>query len=195
MGLNLPSEVENLGDGLILRSVRDERDIERYVVLHTAVVSEAEGITCANLMRYHPEISYRDFLIVEDQQTGELASTICLIPWRCRYEDVILEVAMLEMVVTHSQYRHRGLVRAQINRFHQIVNERGFDLTIIEGIPYYYRQYGYAYACDHWRHDSLPAWHIPDQPTGYPQPYRLRRATVDDAPLLTKLYQESMAPL
>jgi predicted N-acetyltransferase YhbS len=195
MGLKLPPYEESLGDGLILRSVRDEQDIERYAAFHAMVVSEAEGITCAHLLRHHPEISYEDFLIVEDRRTGEVVSTICLIPWHCRYEDVILDVAMLEMVATHPQYRHRGLVRTQIKRFHEMVSDRNFDLAIIEGIPYYYRQYGYAYACDHWGRDSLPVWYIPDQPADQLHSYRLRQATVEDASILTQLYQDNVARL
>jgi len=29
-----------------------------------------------------------------------IVSTTCLIPWRCRFDDVILDVAMLEVVAT-----------------------------------------------------------------------------------------------
>jgi predicted N-acetyltransferase YhbS len=191
----MPPYEESLGDSLILRSVRDERDIERYAAFNTAVVSEMQGISCAHLLRHHPEIGYGDFLMVEDERSGEVVSTTCLIPWHCRYEDIILDVAMLEMVATHPEYRHRGLVRAQINRLHQMVSERGFDLSIIEGIPYYYRQYGYAYACDHWMRDSLPVWRVPERSVGQPYPCRLRPATVDDAPVLTQLYQDGMAAL
>jgi len=186
---------ENLGNGLILRTIRNKCDIERYAAFHAATVSEAEGITCAYLPRHHPEASYDDFLFVEDECTGAVVSTICLIPWHCRYEDVTLDVAMLEMVATHPDYRHRGLIRAQVNRFHQMVSERGFDLSIIEGIPYYYRQYGYGYAIDHAASDSLPAWRIPDQPDGRPCPYTLRPATLDDVPTLARLYQDAMRPL
>ena len=188
-------DAASLGDGLVLRTVRDERDVERYAAFHAAVVSEMEGITCAHLLHHHPEIRYGDFLLVEDETTGEVVSTTCLIPWHCRYGEVDLDVAMLEMVATHPRYRHRGLVRAQIHRFHRMASERRFDLCIIEGIPYYYRQYGYAYAVDHWASDSLPAWCIPDEPAGQPRPYRLRRATLEDAAVLTSLYQGATASL
>ena len=155
-----------LNDGLILRSIRDEHDIDRYAAFGAAVVDAIQGATCARLPRYRPDAAYEDFLFVEDQQTGEIVSTVCLLPWRCVYEGVVLNVAMLEMVATHPAYRQRGLVRAQIERFHQMTAERGFDCCIIEGIPYYYRQYGYAYAIEHGAYDSLPAWRIPSPPAG-----------------------------
>ncbi len=184
-----------LNDGLILRSIRDEHDIDRYAAFGAAVVDAIQGATCARLPRYRPDAAYEDFLFVEDQQTGEIVSTVCLLPWRCVYEGVVLNVAMLEMVATHPAYRQRGLVRAQIERFHQMTAERGFDCCIIEGIPYYYRQYGYAYAIEHGAYDSLPAWRIPSPPAGQSAPYRLRPATVDDAPVLASLYKDHMAVL
>jgi len=191
----MPPYQENLGRGLILRAVRDERDIDRYAAFNTAVVDEVQGMTCDLLMRRHPKTGHSDFLFVEDERTGEVASTTCLIPWRCRYEDIELDVAMLEMVATHPEYRHRGLVRAQIRRFHEVVRERGFDLSLIEGIPYYYRQYGYAYAIDHRAFDSLPTQRILDRRDAQESPHRLRQATVGDVPALTRLYRDSMGRL
>jgi GNAT superfamily N-acetyltransferase len=180
---------------LILRSVRDERDVERYVAAIAAVNGEVESRMGDRLLRHHPAVVYDDFILVEDPRTGGVVSTTCLLPWRCRYEDVVLDVAMLEMVGTHPDYRHRGLIRAQIERFHQVVRERRCDLSIIQGIPYYYRQYGYAYALDLRDSDSLPAWRIPDLSGDPANRYRLRQATVDDVPVLTRLYQDLTAGL
>ena len=180
---------ERLASDLVLRTVRDERDIERFAAFNTAINDATQGKTCANLLRHHPQITYDDFFFVEDDRTAEIVSTICLIPWNCMVEEVQLDVAMLEMVATHPAYRQRGLVRTQIQRFHQVIAERKFDLSIIEGIPYYYRQYGYAYATDHRRSDALPAWQIPDEATAQSTAYQFRPATVDDGPALTALYQ------
>jgi predicted N-acetyltransferase YhbS len=187
----MPSE-ELLGDGLILRPVRDERDMERYIALNDAVTGE--GAICDRLLHHYPRTTFDDYSLVEDQRTGEVVSTTCLIPWRCRFEDVILETAMLEMVVTHPQYRHRGLARAQVQRFHRIVAERRFDLCIIQGIPFYYRQYGYAYALDHTPSELLPARQIPDRPADAATRFSARPVTPDDAATLAALYEQAMSP-
>ncbi len=184
-----------LGEGLVLRTVRDERDVERYVAAIEAVNGEVESRMADRLLHHHPGAEYDNFFLVEDQRTGDVVSMTCLLPWRCRYEDAVLDVAMLEMVGTRPAYRHRGLIRAQIERFQHRVGEHGYDLSIIQGIPYYYRQYGYAYALDHWAYDSLPAWRIPDRPGTPSSRYQLRQATVDDAATLTRLYQDSTADL
>ncbi len=184
-----------LGDGLVLRTVRDERDAERFATFNAAVVDPREGAACACLLHHRPDTAYGDFLLIEDRRTGQIASTTCLLPCQWRYEDITLDVAQLEMVATHPDYRRRGLVRAQVERFHQAVQERGFDLALIEGIPYYYRQFGYGYALDNWAADSLPSWLIPEAPGGTSTPYQLRPATAEDADVLTRLYGEAMAGL
>ena len=187
----IPMYEERLADNLRLRTVRDERDIERFAAFHTMVNDATQGQTCANLLRHHPTITPADFLLVEDEQNNAIVSTVCLIPWSCRYEEITCQVAMLEMVATHPAYRRRGLVRTLIEHFHQLVKQRNFDFSIIEGIPYYYRQYGYAYAGDHWRYDALPVGHIPAVPAA--ERYSFRPATVTDIPTLVQLYVRNMA--
>ncbi len=178
-----------VGDGLVSRSVRDEADVARFIALNEAVTGE--GAIGDRLLRHHPTTTHADYLLVEDEHTGEAVSTICLMPWQCHFDGIVLQTAMLEMVVTHPAYRQRGLVRAQINRFHQWVNERGYDLSIIQGIPYYYRQYGYAYALDHTPLALLPAWRVPDAAS--PAPFVLRPATLADVDRLTALYDSALA--
>lgn len=187
-----PVYEERLTDHLRLRTVRDERDIDRFAAFHTMVNDATQGQTCANLLRHHPAITPANFLLVEDELTGEIVSTVCLIPWSCRYEEITCQVAMLEMVVTHPAYRQRGLVRTLIGHFHQMVKQRHFDFSIIEGIPYYYRQFGYGYAGDHWRYDALPVGRIPAL-TPAEARYHWRPATVADIPTLVQLYDRNLA--
>lgn len=49
-------------------------------------------------------------------------------------------------VATLEGYRHRGLMRKLINEYHKEVEAQGYNLSVIEGIPYFYRQFGYDYS-------------------------------------------------
>jgi predicted acetyltransferase len=91
-----------------------------------------------------------------------IAATVCLIPWEMDYEGVRLKTAQLEMVLCHPDYRKRGLVSRLINRFMDDLQGAGYDVSIIWGIPYYYRKYGYTYC--HYGNgcEILPAGRIPD---------------------------------
>ena len=182
-----------LGDGLVLRSVQSQRDADRFAAFNRAYVSDIQGLTCAKLLAHHPTMRWDDFLFVEDEATGEMVSCLCLIPWQASLGDVDLSVAMLEMVVTHPDYRHRGLVRRQIEHFHKAVATQAFDLCIIEGIPYYYRQYGYAYATDHWAADGLAVGRVPDGDGA--STLRLRPAARHDVQTLNAFYTQSMSQL
>jgi hypothetical protein len=87
-----------LDDGLVLRSPRDERDIERCAAFVSVNMRETSGITTERVLHHFPTLRLDDFLFVEDTRTGEVVSNTCLIPWRCRFQDVVLDVAMLEIV-------------------------------------------------------------------------------------------------
>ncbi|MHB0858750.1 MAG: GNAT family N-acetyltransferase [Anaerolineae bacterium] len=184
---------QSLDNGLVLRNVRDERDIARYARFHADITGEDQGVTCECLLRHHAAIDPNDFWFIEDPSSGEIVSSSCLIPWECRFEGVGLRIAMLEMVATHPDYRRKGLVRAQMDHFHQVVSVRGFDLSVIEGIPYYYRRFGYTYAVDHRAYDQLDPWRIPPRMDAQPGGYRLRPAVAADLPALERFYREAMA--
>lgn len=101
----------------------------------------------------------------------------------------------MESVGTHPDYRRQGLIRAQVERFHQVENERGFHFSAIGGIRYYYRRFGYTYVVDTENADVLPSRIIPEPPPDCPIRHRLRPATPDDAPALHRLYEQAMAPV
>jgi len=189
----MPSRGPALEDGFILRTVGNEQHITAYVELNETTTGE--GAICDRLLRHRPETHRDNFVLVEDQRAAEFVSSTCLLPWQCEFEDITLSVAMLEMVCTRPDYRRRGLVRAQVARFHDQVAKREFDLSVIQGIPYFYRQYGYSYAIDHWARDSLPAYRILDWDERDVAKCKIREATVDDAALLTRLYKAAMAPV
>lgn len=178
--------MKELGAGLNLHAVQGAADAGRFIALNEAVTGE--GGICERLLHHHPRTSYKDYWLVEDQETGTAASTTCLIPWHCYYEGVRLEAAMLEMVVTDPAYRRQGLVRAQVAHFHHAAHERGFDLCLIQGIPYYYRQYGYAYALDHTPAVQLKREQISDAAFRAAGCYWMRLAEEEDVERLTDLY-------
>jgi predicted N-acetyltransferase YhbS len=170
--------------GFSLRSVQGEADIQKFVSFNAEKNNPFEGATCDCLLRHHPHARQEDFWLVEDLETGEVVATTCLLPWECRHDGIPLKLAMLEMVLTHPNYRGRGLVRAQIDHFHHQAAARGFDICVIGGIPYFYRQFGYAYSFESsW--EVLPAWRIPQRSD---QAYSIRPAEASDIPDLVAQY-------
>ena len=186
---------QELPNGLLLRNVRNEADKEQFAALSATYNNPMEGATCASLLYHHPQMTPEDFWLVEDRSTHQVVSTTCLIPWTGHLQGLDLRIAQLEMVLTHPDYRRQGLVRAQIKQFLEEVKGRDYDLSIIWGIPYYYRQYGYGYAIDGNVAESLAVWRIPDLPAGGVPVCQMRPATVADIPRLTALYAHAVSQL
>jgi hypothetical protein len=189
----MPSE-QILENGLLLRTVRDEADIQKYIDFNTTYNNPREGLNTGILLRYFPGALYENFWLIENRVTGQIVATTCLIPWEMQFDGIRLRAAQMEQVLSHPDYRRQGLVRILVKRFMQAVLDRDLDLSFIWGIPYYYRQYGYAYAIEGNSYESLPASRIPDAAQSDDNPYTFRQAALSDCQVLTDLYRQSMLP-
>jgi predicted acetyltransferase len=85
-----------------------------------------------------------DFFVVKHR--GMMVAGLCLIPSEWSIGGIRVKVAELGCVGTLSEYRHQGLQRKLMEEYDKRVLERGYYLSAIEGIPYFYRQFGYEYA-------------------------------------------------
>ena len=75
-----------------------------------------------------------------------VVSTATLLRETVVIEDVRVPAGQVEMVATDPAYEGRGLVRALMDWAHGRSADRGDLLQVMIGIPYFYRQFGYAYA-------------------------------------------------
>ncbi len=185
-------ELVDIGNGLVLRAVRSAQDARNYAAFNGEYNNAREGATCACVLSHHPFTSFSDYRIVEDTHNEQIVSTTCTFPWEVQFEKLRLQAAMLEMVLTHPAYRRMGLVRKQVDYFHQDAVGRGADFTMIWGIPYYYRQFGYTYCLEGENSEELPAYQVPDLPSDWITGIRLRPAGLSDIPILDGFYNRSM---
>lgn len=121
-------------------------DVEDYLTLVRKVWSEEAGVDrlAKKLIDFHAKMTLRDFFVIKD--CGRMVSTLNLIPVTWSVGGVLLKVAEMGLVGTLPGYRGKGLIRRLIGEFHADVEDHGYDLAVIEGIPYFYRQFGYDYA-------------------------------------------------
>jgi predicted N-acetyltransferase YhbS len=181
-----------LENGLVLRTAAGERDVERVAAFNGTIHGPGVASMTRNLLIHHPHTRGGDLIFVEDGRSGQVVSSLCLIPWTWRYEGVDMPAGEMGIVGTLEGYRHRGLIRAQVDVFKRRLRERGCLLSQIQGIPYFYRRFGYEYA--------LPLEgglriELRDVPTPTDGSFALRVATRDDLPALTRLYDEAARDL
>lgn len=184
-----------LDNNLTLKSVADERDAERLAAFNGIIHDEGVAAMARALIFHHPNTRPEHWLFVEDETTGQVVSSLCLIPWTWRYEDVELKAGEMGIVGTLEAYRHRGLVRALVARFDELLREGGYDLSHIQGIPYFYRRFGYEYAIPLEADLRVELHLIPDAPPDEPPRCSFRQATLDDLPALMRLYADAASDL
>ncbi len=183
----------SLGNGLTLKSVTDSSDVERIASVNSQVFGPNEAAFGTALLLHHPLTKPEYWLYVEDEATHQAVSTLVLVPWTWRYKDVAIKSGEMGIVATLDSYRGKGLIRALAARHRELLRQDDFDLSHIQGIPYFYRQFGYEYA--------MPLdvyWHIelrqlPDK--SGESAYSFRLATPEDIPVLMRLYEQSMSAL
>jgi len=181
--------IKKLPGGLVLRSVASRDDISRIARLCVEVLGSAEvGNLSRTLLLAHPATSPEHWLFVEEAKTGAVVSTLCLIPWRIRFEGVELKAGEMGIVGTKEAFRNKGLIRHQVERFNDLLESGGYDFSHIQGIPYFYRQFGYEFAVPlepRWRVD-LDRIPDPKKDTGV----KFRRADHTDLPELMRFFDE-----
>jgi predicted N-acetyltransferase YhbS len=182
-------EGSRLPAGFLLRAVETDSDVDRFVGINCAVTGEGE--IARRLITYRPSSRRDDFVMVVEKDTDRVVSSTCLLRWAVSFEGIPLSAAMLEMVVTDPDYRHHGLVRGQVDVFHERASQLGSDMCIIQGIPFYYRQFGYGYALDHAAVIELEARLIPD--VSQVSALLARTAVASDAAALSELYASEMS--
>lgn len=187
---------EPLENGLILTCPGTHADIARLAAFNVMIHGEdvLDGLTHAMILHY-PHSRPEQWLTIEDPQTGQIVSALCLIPWRWRYEDVTLQAGEMGIVGTHPDYRGRGLIRTLVRRFNVLLDEGAYDLSQIEGIPYYYRQFRYEYALPLDGGWQLEPRQVPDELLAAAQGFTFRRATTGDIPQLECYYAQSVSDL
>jgi predicted N-acetyltransferase YhbS len=179
-------------DGLTPRTARNERDVERVAAFNGEIHGELVETMTRRLFLHHPNTSLDDLIFVEDERSGKVVSSLCLIPWTWCCEDVEIPAGEMGIVGTLEGYRGRGLVRKQVEVFKRRLRERGCLLSHVQGIPYFYRQFGYEYAIPLERWLMLETRRVPAQPE---VAFTFRQATLDDIPTLMQFYDEAVEHL
>jgi len=188
----------NLGDGLILRFATVD-DIEGLAQFNGRIHTDGgfnpfmAQWTREFTSPLHPTCGPDNVTLVEDTATGQIVSSMCLIPQTWTFDGIPFPIGRPEAVGTDPAYRRRGLVRAQFDVLHAKSDAAGHLAQGITGIPWYYRQFGYEYAIDLDGGRCVYPSLIPALKPDEAEAYHFRLATLDDLPLVMDLYDRDCA--
>ncbi len=178
-----------LPPGLHLRRAATPEDVHAVLEAHLASFDEEDRLGLEWKLLHRPQHDPADLLLVEDTSTGQVVSSVSLVKETWTYEGIPLRVGEVGIVSTRPDYRKQGLVRTLFKAYHHLALREGCLLSVIAGIPYFYRQFGYAYALPMGGGWRLYAEQIPAPQEGEPSRYAVRRAGEGDMPALQALYR------
>jgi len=182
---------EPLEDGLTIRTLTQREDVDRVAEFNAKIHGPTIAPFTRSLLLDYPDMEPEDQFFVENAE-GEVVSALCLIPWMWNCQGTRLLAGEMGIVGTAEPYRNRGLVRAQVTYFKRRLRARGCVLSHIQGIAYFYRQFGYQYALPLEGGYRLEFRHVPKMERSE---YTLRTATMDDCAMLAELYEGAVRNL
>jgi len=145
-----------------VQNLETEEDIEQHLKLMRTVFGEKSRVDLQvkKWIDHHPTMTLEDFFVVKHKD--RIVAGINLIPLEWSLSGIPLKVAELGCVATLPEYRRNGLQRRLMEEYHKRVLKQGYDLSAIEGIPFFYRQFGYEYALPLDEETRLAISKIPD---------------------------------
>jgi len=129
-----------------------------------------------------PGMENKRWFIAADIETGEIAAAFALIPWTWEMAGIKLKVAERGIVGTREGHRNKGLMKLLSREFEATLEEEGFDLSVVQGIPGFYHRFGYHYSIPLETHIDIHLHLVPNLAAD--EAYEFRLAGTGDMPFL-----------
>lgn len=136
-----------MADEYFFQHPETSEDYEQlYEVMRRSFPDEDVTSIVKRFVEHHPEMTNTDYFMVK--QGDEAVAGLVLIPQRWSIEGVELNIAEMGCVGTVPEHRKKGVQWILNNEFDTYAKKKGYDMCVLAGIPYFYRQFGYQYAVE-----------------------------------------------
>ncbi len=126
-------------------STGSNEEFIKILELNIAVHGEEIKEYIERIYKEHPKKKDILWFYIEDNSTGQIISSLTLLPLEWQFEEKLLSICEMGFVGTLKEYRGKGLID-KLNEFYErVMMERGYLLSCLRGIPYYYRRFGYEF--------------------------------------------------
>jgi predicted acetyltransferase len=162
--------------------LESEDDIQlNYELMRAVFTDEDVDVIVRRFIENHPTMSLRNHFTLKYKD--KMVASLNLIPQTWTIEGIELKVAEMGCVATLPDHRHRGLQRILNEEFDKVLYEEKYDLAVLAGIPYFYRQFGFEYSLPLDFETKISLKDIPS----YSQEYEIRTFREEDIPKASKL--------
>jgi predicted acetyltransferase len=164
-----------------------DEDIEQNIDIQRKVFGSSSGVDLLvkKLIYNHAGMTLKNHFVIKHR--SKTVATLNLIPSDWSVGGIPLKVAEMGNVATLPEYRNRGLIRRLVSEYHKEVAGQGYALSVIEGIPYFYRQFGYEYALPLDEETTIPLERLPSHQSRL----EIRPFTDKDVPRAMKLLAQT----
>ena len=160
--------------------------LSRILDLNITVHGEETREYIEGLFLEHPRREKVLWLYIEASNTGIIVSGLTLCPLEWNIGDLTIPICEMGFVATLEAYRGRGYIVKLNEIFEKAMAERKYIFSVIRGIPYYYRRFGYEYVFPLDDRITLSSNNIPDKEY---KNLKIRRANHQDLNLIQTLYE------
>ncbi len=134
-----------LPDGFEFGFVKTDEEVEELLNFHAIVHPEDDREELRRQIDHLPGFGREMNYYIRDLDTGKIVTALNSIPFVWNYEDIPLNNLELGWVGTLKEYRRKGLNKLLYTHFDNLLLSGNYDISTIQGIPYYYRQFGYDF--------------------------------------------------
>jgi hypothetical protein len=183
----------DLPDGFEFGIVKTDEEVEELLKFHAIVHPDDDTEELRRQIDHLPGFSREMNYYIRDLDKDLIVSALNSIPSIWNYENIPLQNLELGWVGTLKEYRRRGLNRLLQTHFDSVLFDGKYDLSTIQGIPYYYRQFGYDFVIPMDRTVWIRTNQIPLFDTKKPPEYmklKVRLAEKKDITALMELFDE-----
>jgi len=179
---------QKINEQFTLRVANDnDEEIEKIVKLNWNVHGDLLKDVVPHIFQDHPRKKDTLCFYVEERYTGQAVSSLILEPLEWRFDNVIVPSCEMDFVATLPQYRGRNFIALMNELYEQVMKERGYLISVLRGIPYYYRRFGYEFVFNLDERITLKNNMIPD--IKY-EDFRIRKANQEDLSFIKEKYEE-----
>ncbi|TFG27428.1 MAG: GNAT family N-acetyltransferase [Promethearchaeota archaeon] len=164
----------------------DENDFQRILDLNVLVHGEPVRDYLSRIYLEHPRKDQILWLYIEETDSNKVVSSISLMPLKWKFNDITIPVSEMGFVGTLEKYRERGFIGELNHLYEQLMFERGYLISVIRGIPYYYRKLGYEFAMPLDDRMRLSANKIPSTKLNH---LHIRKAKLEDIEFVKEMYE------
>jgi len=139
---------KNIGDNLTLRvSIGGTEELQKFLSFNL-IVHQDESLKkyISRLYIEHPKKDEVYWIYIEENNSHKIVSSITLMPLEWNFNAILIPLCEMGLVGTLPEYRNTGLIGIMNKLYEQIMKQEGYLLSVLRGIPCYYRRFGYEFA-------------------------------------------------